>query len=163
MLYSWLADEARERMNMEWDDVKKELLKDLELKKAYEKIDLPHSIGKMITDARIAKRLTQGRLAELAGTKQPSIARLEKGNYLPSLSFLQKIAEALNTQLIPPKFEFLEEQTKTQNIKASYEYRPNSELNFVTNWGDIGYESSSLYKLRSESWGFKEEKHHYAS
>jgi transcriptional regulator with XRE-family HTH domain len=95
---------------MDWNDVKQELLQDPALRQAYEKVDLQHSIGKMITDARIAKKMTQSKLAELVGTKQPSIARLEKGSYLPSLSFLQRIAEAFKTQLLPPQFEFMEDR-----------------------------------------------------
>ncbi len=95
---------------MDWKNVKKRLLRDEELKKEYEKVDLSHSIGKMIIDARIAKHMTQQKLAWLVGTQQPSIARVEGGNYLPSLSFLQKIASALDTRLLPPRLEFLERE-----------------------------------------------------
>lgn len=98
---------------MEWKDAKKQLLKKKSLKKAYDRIDLPFEIGKMISDGRIAKKMTQERLAELIGTKQPSIARLERGSYLPSFAFLQKIAGAFNTQLLPPRFEFLDEKKET--------------------------------------------------
>jgi transcriptional regulator with XRE-family HTH domain len=43
--------------------------------------------------------LTQTQLAELVGTRQPSIARLENGSSLPSISFLQKVAAALNARV----------------------------------------------------------------
>ena len=43
--------------------------------------------------------MTQKQLAEKVGTKQSSIARLESGNYNPSLQFLQKVANALGKQL----------------------------------------------------------------
>ena len=108
---------------MDWNDVKKELLQDDELRKAYEKIDLSHSIGKMITDARIAKKMTQSTLAQLVGTQQPSIARLEKGGYLPSLGFLERIAEAFGTQLLPPRFKFMaRERNYVINFVVPYQF-----------------------------------------
>ena len=48
---------------------------------------------------RMLKRLTQAELAELVGTKQSSIARLESGKSEPSLSFLRKVVEALGGKL----------------------------------------------------------------
>lgn len=48
---------------------------------------------------RILRGLTQEQLAEKVGTKQPSIARLESGRSTPNLDFLQRVAEALNTQV----------------------------------------------------------------
>lgn len=104
---------------MNLDEAKRQLLKDKKRRQAYERVDLAYEIGKMITDARIAKNITQEKLARLVGTKQPSIARLEKGAALPSLSFLQKLAGAFETQLLPPRLEFLEEikSTYTQNAE----------------------------------------------
>jgi transcriptional regulator with XRE-family HTH domain len=101
------------KSTMEWKEAKKQLLQKKSLKKAYDEVDLQYEIGKMISDARIAKKMTQGKLAELINTKQPSIARIEKGTYLPSLIFLQRIAKAFNTQLLPPRFEFLEDRSMT--------------------------------------------------
>lgn len=101
---------------MDWREAHRKLLQDKETRQAYEKVDLGFEIGKMITDARIAKNMTQQKLAQLVGTRQPSIARLEKGNSLPSLSFLQKIAKAFNTQLLPPRLEFLERQKRTVTV-----------------------------------------------
>jgi transcriptional regulator with XRE-family HTH domain len=48
---------------------------------------------------RILRGLTQEQLAELAGTKQPSIARLESGASEPSVHFLRKVAKALNARI----------------------------------------------------------------
>ena len=55
--------------------------------------------GYQIARMRILRGITQSQLAEMVGTRQPSIARLENGASLPSLSFLQKIAAALNAKL----------------------------------------------------------------
>ncbi|MCL2806109.1 MAG: helix-turn-helix transcriptional regulator [Treponema sp.] len=49
--------------------------------------------------ARREKNLTQKGLAQLIGTKQSNISRLESGNYNPSMDFLQKIATAMGKRL----------------------------------------------------------------
>jgi transcriptional regulator with XRE-family HTH domain len=48
---------------------------------------------------RLAKGLTQEDLAKMLNTKQESIARLENGGSLPSLSTMKKLAEALDAEL----------------------------------------------------------------
>jgi ribosome-binding protein aMBF1 (putative translation factor) len=48
---------------------------------------------------RQAQEMTQESLAEKVGTKQSSISRLESMNSSPSVSFLQRIATALNADL----------------------------------------------------------------
>lgn len=93
---------------MKWSEVEKEILKDSLIRREYDKVDLSYSIGKMVIDARISRGITQDDLAKRLGTKQPSVARVEAGNSLPSLSFLQRMAEALETELLPPRFAFLE-------------------------------------------------------
>jgi transcriptional regulator with XRE-family HTH domain len=95
---------------MKLEEFKKELLKDPEFRKEYFKKDLRREIAYMIIEARIAKGITQEELAEKMGTKQPAIARIESGNYLPNLKFLEKAAQAIGTYLIPPRFAFLEKK-----------------------------------------------------
>jgi DNA-binding XRE family transcriptional regulator len=55
--------------------------------------------GYQVARIRIQRGLTQTQLAEMIGTRQPSIARLENGSSKPSLSFLQKIATALDAKI----------------------------------------------------------------
>jgi len=55
--------------------------------------------GYQIARLRILQGLTQEELAEKVGTRQPSIARLESGRSMPSLSFLEKIADALDAKI----------------------------------------------------------------
>jgi transcriptional regulator with XRE-family HTH domain len=55
--------------------------------------------GYQIARLRIQRGLTQAQLAEMVGTRQPSIARMESGESLPSLSFLQKVATALDARI----------------------------------------------------------------
>ena len=56
--------------------------------------------GYQIARLRIQRGLTQTQLAEMVGTRQPSIARLENGTSVPSLSFLHKIATALDAKIV---------------------------------------------------------------
>ena len=55
--------------------------------------------GYQVARLRMLRGLTQAQLAEMVGTRQPSIARLENGSSHPSLSFLNKIAAALNARI----------------------------------------------------------------
>jgi len=72
-----------------------EKLQDPEFAAAAEALEPGYQIARL----RIQRGLTQAQLAELVGTQQPSIARLENGSSIPSLSFLQKIAAVLNARI----------------------------------------------------------------
>ena len=90
---------------MNFKTFKQKLFENPEFKRVYEdKSDLYFETSEMVEEIRVKAGLTQARLAEMIGTQQSSIARIESGITLPSLSFLKKIAEALGTYLIPPKF-----------------------------------------------------------
>ena len=94
---------------MKFEKFKNELLKNDKFRKEYYRTDdLAFEISEMIIKARIKRGMTQKELAKKVKTKQSSIARLENGNSLPSIKFLQKIAKAFDTVLISPKFDFLE-------------------------------------------------------
>lgn len=83
----------------DWEDLKKELLKDPEYKKAYDNLELEYSIIAQVIQKRLDRGLTQKQLAEKIGTKQSAISRLEGGNISPSIAFLEKISIALGAKL----------------------------------------------------------------
>ena len=56
--------------------------------------------GELVREARKRAGLTQARLAELAGTTQSAIARLERGGRPPRIDTLLRIAEALQCDLV---------------------------------------------------------------
>lgn len=89
---------------MKLQDYKKKALQDEVFRKEYESYDLAFEIGQMVVRARLIKGITQKKLASLVKTQQPGIARLETGQQLPSLSFLEKIARAFGTCLLAPQF-----------------------------------------------------------
>lgn len=75
--------------------------KDPELQKYYEEEKLNLKLAILIRESREAAGLTQTQLAELIGTQQSVISRLEDADYEGhSLSMLQKIAKVLNKTLI---------------------------------------------------------------
>jgi len=76
----------------EWDAEK---LKDSEFLAAAKELEPGYQVARL----RILRGLTQAQLAEMVGTRQPSIARLENGTSIPSLSFLNKVATALNAKI----------------------------------------------------------------
>lgn len=84
---------------MNWKEHKKQLMKDPEFRKEYEALEPEHRLASTLIRLRVAKGLTQEQLAALMKTKQESIARLESGNSLPSLSTVKKAAEALDADL----------------------------------------------------------------
>lgn len=73
---------------------------DRKLRRMVAEATINAQVAGMIYDARAKAGLTQKELANLVGTKQPVIARLEDADYEGhSLSMLQRIAEALNRRL----------------------------------------------------------------
>ena len=84
---------------MNWREHKKRLKEDPEFKKEYEALEPEYKLASALIRLRLAKGLTQEQLANLLNTKQESIARLESGRSLPSLSTVKKVAEALGAEL----------------------------------------------------------------
>ena len=78
-----------------YKDWEVEKIKDSEFLAAAEELEPGYQVARL----RILRGLTQAQLAEMVGTRQPSIARLENGSSIPSLSFLNKVATALNAKI----------------------------------------------------------------
>jgi transcriptional regulator with XRE-family HTH domain len=57
-------------------------------------------IADRVADRRVEKGLSQRELAELCGTTQSAIARLERGGRPPRIDTLLRIAEALECELV---------------------------------------------------------------
>ncbi len=84
---------------IDWEDVKKELLQDPEVKKGYDDLELEYSIIAQVIQKRLDRGLSQKQLADKIGTKQSAISRLEGGNSNPSVAFLEKVSKALGGKL----------------------------------------------------------------
>ena len=84
---------------MNWSEAKSIILKNEEVKNELKMNEAEYKIIEEIIMARKEKNLTQRDLAELIGTKQSNISRLESGNYNPTLDLLNKIALAVGKEL----------------------------------------------------------------
>ena len=83
-----------------FQEIKKQLLKDKKVRKAYDELGPEFALIRMIIKKRLDKGFTQAKLAKKIGTKQSAIARLESGAYNPTVIFLEKVAKALDARLV---------------------------------------------------------------
>jgi transcriptional regulator with XRE-family HTH domain len=81
---------------VEREELIEELLADIRANKEYSADEVGYQVARL----RVIRGLSQRELAEMVGTHQSSIARLEKGSHSPTLSFLQRVVEALDGKLI---------------------------------------------------------------
>ncbi len=79
--------------------LKHQLLKDPKTKAEYDKLTPEYQLVQTVIKKRLQQGLSQSQLAKKAGTQQSAISRLESGRYNPSLTFLTKIATALNSTI----------------------------------------------------------------
>jgi len=84
---------------MNWKEHKKRLMRDPEFREQYEALEPEYKLAAAVIRLRLARGLTQAQLADLLNTRQESIARLESGSSLPSLSTVRKVADALDAEL----------------------------------------------------------------
>jgi len=84
---------------MNWNNAKTIILNNPEVQNELKLNETEYRIIEEIIMARKEKNLTQKDLAELIGTKQSNISRLESGNYNPTIEFLNKIAVAVGKEL----------------------------------------------------------------
>lgn len=84
---------------MNHEEVKRKLFQSSQVKKEYDDLKVLYDIKKEIIQLRISQGLSQKELAEIVGTQQSAISRLESGEYNPSIEFLSRIAHALGKEL----------------------------------------------------------------
>lgn len=89
----------KDRKHLDFDKWEQEALKNPKLKAEYDKLEPEFAVISAMIEARVKKGLTQKDLAEKIGTTQSAISRLEKGNGNPTVSFLKKLADALDSNL----------------------------------------------------------------
>lgn len=77
----------------------KKWMKDPGYRREYEKLGPEFEIARQIIDARIKRKISQEELAKRMGTGQAVISRLENANAKPSLSLIQRLADALNLKV----------------------------------------------------------------
>ena len=91
--------QPQSRKHLDFDDFLKESLKNPKIKTEYDKLQPEFAVIRAIIRVRVDKGITQKELASKIGTKQSVISRLESGRANPSVNFLKKLAQALNSHL----------------------------------------------------------------
>ena len=96
-----MAKTARPR-GLSFDAFLAKNLKDPEFRHHFEQRRLIHEVALAVREMREAAGLTQARLANLIGVKQPMIARVERGSdqRTPSWDVLRRVGRALGKQLV---------------------------------------------------------------
>lgn len=89
----------KNRKHLDFDIWKEQALKDPGLKTEYDRLQPEFTVIRAIIRARVNSGITQEELAKKIGTKQSVISRLESGRANPSVAFLKKLAQALNSHL----------------------------------------------------------------
>ena len=82
-----------------FDDMKREMLKDKNLKKEYDALELEYQIIRAIIKKRIEKKKSQRNLAKSLNTYQSAIARLESGKASPTLSVVSRLLAELGAKV----------------------------------------------------------------
>ena len=79
-----------------FDEVMKEKLKDSKFKKAWTELDAESAMGCALIELRMRGNETQKKLADKLNTKQAYISKVESGRVSPTISYIAKMADALN-------------------------------------------------------------------
>ncbi|MDO4584033.1 MAG: helix-turn-helix transcriptional regulator [Planctomycetia bacterium] len=77
----------------------KDALQDPEFRAEYEALEPVYAVKKQLIQARLEQNLTQAELARRIGISRSALARLESGNFNPTLKNLQRIAHGLGKTL----------------------------------------------------------------
>jgi ribosome-binding protein aMBF1 (putative translation factor) len=78
--------------------VERELRDDPGFRKEWERTRIAREVAIRVVEYRANHKLTQQELAAKLGVKQPVVARLEGGEYLPSVLMLRRLADSLGME-----------------------------------------------------------------
>ena len=82
-----------------YNELKKQLLQNKEVKTEYERLEPEYQVIRAIVAARQEQHLTQQELADRTGIDRSDISKLENGSANPSLRTLKRLADGLGMQL----------------------------------------------------------------
>lgn len=84
----------------DWAELRDRRMAETGADEAYEAARLAFELGKAVRELREDRGWTQTRLAEAASMTQPAIARFEAGGTVPTLPVLERLAHALDADLV---------------------------------------------------------------
>jgi predicted transcriptional regulator len=82
-----------------WNDLRERRMAEPGAREGYEAEKRAFELGEAVRQLRTELGLTQKQLGKRAKLTQSAVARLEAGDVVPTLRVLERIAEALGTQL----------------------------------------------------------------
>lgn len=94
---------------MNLQELKKEHLKNPQVKEAYDALEPEFQVIRAIIDARKNQKMTQQQLADRTGIDRADISKLENGNANPSLKLLKRLADGLGMDV---RIEFIPKVSK---------------------------------------------------
>lgn len=80
------------------DDLKKRF-KDAEFRRLWKESEVEYQLARRLIEKRLRQEISQRELAKKAKTTQAVISRVESMNSNPSLGFLKRLADALDSRL----------------------------------------------------------------
>ncbi len=83
----------------DWSEVRRRRMEKPAARAAYETAELAYELGRQVRELRESHGLSQRELAERMQTTQSVIARLEAGGSKPSISTLERVADALGASV----------------------------------------------------------------
>lgn len=84
---------------VDFDDMKREALKDKNFRKEYEALDFEYQIIRALIKTRLNKKFSQRDLAKMTGMHQSAIARIESGNSSPTLTVISRLLSELGAKV----------------------------------------------------------------
>jgi DNA-binding XRE family transcriptional regulator len=95
-----------------YEDFEAELLERPGVRREYEALRPKYEMIRSLIERRNQLRISQKQLADLIGTKQPAISRLEKGDCNTSLGTFFKVTNALDLDIC------IQSRTKAEQIRG---------------------------------------------
>lgn len=96
-----------------------------ELKSNIELIDVKYKVIQALYSFRKANKLSQKDFAEKIGVQQQAISRFEKGEIDPRLSFIEKVLQGINSEILIENKSYikmnrtLEFKSKTKKVEPT--------------------------------------------
>lgn len=84
----------------DWTTLRDRRMTEPGAEEAYGAAKLAFELGASVRRLRESKGLTQKQLAVAAGMTQPAVARFEAGGTVPTIPILERLAAALDAELI---------------------------------------------------------------
>ncbi|MBP2321759.1 ribosome-binding protein aMBF1 (putative translation factor) [Kibdelosporangium banguiense] len=84
----------------DWAELRERRLAEPGAAEAYDAARIAYELGKAVREMREQRGWTQAELAGLAGMTQSAVARFEAGGTVPTIPVLERLAHALEAELV---------------------------------------------------------------